>query len=135
MKNSSLFHDLIRRIQNCSPERTWFLKELGQQFRILYTDGVLDYLCKVNITDGHADFRHDTSTNITKSGLKIVLDKAIVKNADIREISQCLLSDKQIIKILMFLGFDTLVVSGREEKTSVLYCIRDYERYSTYILD
>ena len=64
-----------------------------------------------------------------------MLDKAIVKNADIREISQCLLSDKQIIKILMFLGFDTLVVSGREEKTSVLYCIRDYERYSTYILD
>ena len=126
------FKRLIDKLQNGSVERSLFLNELNILFRTLYTSDCMNFPCKASVAYGVTAFKHDTSFDISKSGLKITLEKELVTSSEIREVSQCLLSDKNIIKVLMLLGFDTLIVAGVNEKTSVLYCIRDYNLYCCY---
>lgn len=134
MDNLSLFQRLVKTFLIANPERKTFIKEINYLFHTLYVGGQIPVSCDVSITDGHRDFTHDTSDSIMRSGVKITLNKANVNDTEIHEISQFILSDKYILKSIMLLGFDTLVVSGKDEKTSVLYCMKDYETYNCYTL-
>ena len=135
MSVSNSFKKLFGRFLNNSSDRSLFVSELNEIFKYLYTYEHVDLSCKANITSGNIDFKHETSASSSKSGLKIILEKVSVTDAEIRDVSQFMLSDKQFIKILKNLGFDTLIVAGKDENTSVLYCIRDYYNYSNFTFD
>lgn len=134
MSVSNSFNNLFKKFSNNSSDRSVLVDKLNELFKYLYTYNHVDFSCKANITSGNEDFKHETSAFFSKSGLKITIEKASVTDAEVRDVSQFFLSEKQFIKLLMNLGFDTLIVAGKDEKSSVLYCIRDYEKYSSFTL-
>ncbi len=135
MSVSDSFNNLFKKFSNNSSDRSVLVDKLNELFKYLYTYDHVDLSCKANITSGNEDFKHETSASFSKSGLKITIEKTSVTDAEVRDVSRFFLSDKQFIKVLMNLGFDTLIIAGKDEKTSVLYCIRDYYNYSNFTFD
>ena len=60
------------------------------------------------------------------------MDCREITDSDKRNVSQMVLSVKELIQVLISLKFDTLIVGGKDEKSATVYCLIDYLKYDHF---
>ena len=120
------FKNLLNSLLDGSFERMRIINAMNQSFKETYYSGEIDRLCKVSITSGNDNYRHEMSAFFLRSGFKISIEN---------DISQYILSNKAFVRQLMSLGFDTLIIMGKTTGKAMQYCLKDYTRLSGFSLE
>lgn len=109
---------------------------MNQSFKESYFSGDLDRLCKVSVTSGNDNYKHEMSAFFMRSGFKISIENDNnLRDSEIRDISQYILSNKAFVRQLMSLGFDTLIIMGKMTKKAIQYSLKDYAKLSGFTLE
>lgn len=136
MKIIEFFKNLLNSLLDGSFERVRIIKSMNEAFHEYYVTGEIDRLCKVSITSGNQSFRHEMSTVFFRSGFRISLENDTnVKESELRDISQYILSNTAFVRQLMTLGFDTLIVSGRTTNKSLMYSLKEYTNLTNFFIE
>lgn len=136
MKIIEFFKNLLNSLLDGSFERVRIIKSMNEAFHEYYVTGEIDRLCKVSITSGNQSFRHEMSTMFFRSGFRISLENDTnVKESELRDISQYILSNTAFVRQLMTLGFDTLIVSGRTTNKSLMYSLKEYTNLTNFFIE
>ena len=92
--------------------------------------------CKVSITSGNQSFRHEMSTVFFRSGFRISVENdSNIRDSELRDISQYILTNAAFVRQLMSLGFDTLVVSGKTTGKNFMYSLKQYTTLTNFFID
>lgn len=130
------FKNLLNSLLDGSFERMKIINAMNQSFKETYFSGEIDRLCKVSITSGNDNYRHEMSAFFLRSGFKVSIENdSNLKDSEIRDISQYILSNKAFVRQLMSLGFDTLIIMGKTSKKAMQYSLKDYTRLSGFSLE
>lgn len=136
MKIIEFLKNLLNSLLDGSFERVRIIKSMNEAFHEYYVTGEIDRLCKVSITSGNQSFRHEMSTMFFRSGFRISLENDTnVKESELRDISQYILSNTAFVRQLMTLGFDTLIVSGRTTNKSLMYSLKEYTNLTNFFIE
>ena len=130
------FKNLLNSLLDGSFERMKIINAMNQSFKETYFSGEIDRLCKVSITSGNDNYRHEMSAFFLRSGFKVSIENdSKLKDSEIRDISKYILSNKAFVRQLMSLGFDTLIIMGKTSKKAMQYSLKDYTRLSGFSLE
>ena len=136
MKIIEFFKNLLNSLLDGSFERVRIIKSMNEAFHEYYVTGEIDRLCKVSITSGNQSFRHEMSTMFFRSGFRISIENDTnVKESELRDISQYILTNTAFVRQLMTLGFDTLIVSGRTTNKSLMYSLKEYTNLTSFFIE
>lgn len=136
MKIIEFFKNLLNSLLDGSFERVRIIKSMNEAFQEYYVTGEIDRLCKVSITSGNQSFRHEMSTMFFRSGFRISIENdSNIRESELREIAQYVLSNTAFVRQLMSLGFDTLVVSGKTTNKSLMYSLKEYASLTNFFIE
>lgn len=136
MKIIEFFKNLLNSLLDGSFERVKIIKSMNEAFHEYYVTGEIDRLCKVSITSGNQSFRHEMSTMFFRSGFRISIENDTnVREAELRDISQYILTNNAFVRQLMTLGFDTLIVSGKTTNKSLMYSLKEYSNLTNFFIE
>ena len=96
-----------------------------------YTNRELPFLCEISIVDGCSEFE-PANSGFSKGGLKIEIKSEKISFTDKRNVSQMILSVKELLQVLATLNFHTLLVGGTENRELTAYCLADYLKYDNF---
>jgi hypothetical protein len=129
------FKILLDSLIGNSLERMKIVNSMNQAFKETYYSGGLERFCKVSVVTGNDTYKHEMSS-FWKSGFKITIENdSNLKDGEIREISQYILSNTPFVRQLMSLGFDTLIVAGKNTKKGVQYSLKNYGHLTGFSLE
>ena len=129
------FKNLLSSLLDGSFERMKIISAMNQSFKEYFYSGEINRLCKVSITAGNSDYAHEMSAIFFRSGFKISIENDNnLKDSEIRDISQYILSNRAFIRQLMSLGFDTLIIIGKTSNKSLMYSLKGYTRLCNFTL-
>ena len=74
MNIADFFKNLINTLLDGSFERMRVINAMNQSFKEYYYSGEIDRLCKVSISQGDEEFRHEMSSVWFRSGFKITIE-------------------------------------------------------------
>lgn len=135
MKIVDFIKGLLDSILSGSLERMRIINAMNDSFKEAYYTGELDRLCKTSITMGDSNFAHEMSTFVFRSGFKISIENDNnIKISELREIAQYILSNKPFVRQLMSLGFDTLIIKGKNTSNESKYALRQYTELNGFML-
>ncbi len=136
MKIIEFFKNLLNSLLDGSFERVKVIKSMNEAFHEYYVTGEIDRLCKVSITSGNQSFKHEMSTMFFRSGFRISIENDTnVREAELRDISQYILTNNAFVRQLMTLGFDTLIVSGKTTNKSLMYSLKEYTNLTNFFIE
>lgn len=136
MKIIEFFKNLLNSLLDGSFERVKIIKSMNEAFHEYYVTGEIDRLCKVSITSGNQSFRHEMSTMFFRSGFRISIENDTnVREAELRDVSQYILTNNAFVRQLMTLGFDTLIVSGKTTNKSLMYSLKEYSNLTNFFIE
>ena len=136
MKIIEFFKNLLNSLLDGSFERVRIIKSMNEAFQEYYVTGEIDRLCKVSITSGNQNFRHEMSTMFFRSGFRISIENDTnVRESELRDISQYILTNNAFVRQLMTLGFDTLIVSGKTTNKSLMYSLKEYTNLTNFFIE
>lgn len=136
MKIIEFLKNLLNSLLDGSFERVRIIKSMNEAFQKYYVTGEIDRLCKVSITSGNQNYRHEMSTLFFRSGFRISIENDTnVKESELRDISQYILTNTAFVRQLMTLGFDTLIVSGRTTNKSLMYSLKEYTNLTNFFIE
>ena len=76
------------------------------------------------------------TTFFFRSGFKISIENdSDLRDSEIRDISQYILSNKAFVRQLMSLGFDTLIIMGKTTKKAMQYSLKEYAQLGGFSLE
>ena len=136
MSIKDFIQNLINTILDGSFEKMKIINAMNQAFREYFISGDLERCCKVTISQGDKDFRHEMSAMWFRSGFKITIENDLnLKDSEISEISQYVLQNKSFVRQLMAMGFDTLIIQGKTTQRGRKYSLKAYSNLSNYFLN
>lgn len=136
MKIIEFFKNLLNSLLDGSFERVRIIKSMNEAFHEYYVTGEIDRLCKVSITSGNQGFRHEMSTMFFRSGFRISVENdSNIRDSELRDISQYILSNTAFVRQLMSLGFDTLVISGKTTNKSFMYSLKESATLTNFFIE
>jgi len=119
-----------------SLERVRIVSMMNQGFRECYYAGELSKLCHVSIAAGDPDYRHDMSSIWLRSGFKITIENdSGLKESELFEIAQYILTNVPFVRQLMSMGFDTLIVIGKNSVVGRQFSLKAYADLLGYFLE
>lgn len=131
-----LFKNLLNSLLDGSFEKMKIISTMNQAFKKYYYSGELNRLCKVSITMENDSYRHEMSAIFFRSGFKISIENdSDLRDSEIRDISQYILSNKAFVRQLMSLGFDTLIIMGKTTKKAMQYSLKEYAQLGGFSLE
>lgn len=132
----SFFNLLLNSLLDGSFERMRLINGMNRGFQEYFFSGEINRLCKVSISAGDFDFRHEMSSLWFRSGFKISIENdANIKDSEINEISQYVLHNETFIRQLMAMGFDTLVVQGKTTGIGKKFSLKAYSNLNNYYIE
>ena len=135
MKLITFFKNLLDSMLSGSFERLKIVNGMNQTFKEYYYSGEISRLCKVSISQGDASFRHDMSSMIFRSGFKIlILNDSDIRESEIKEISNTILSNQAFVRQLMAIGFDTLIIVGKKSLMGEKFGLKNYANLNNYYI-
>lgn len=135
MKIVDFIKGLLDSILSGSLERMRIINAMNDSFKEAYYSRELDRLCKVSITIGDSSFAHEMSTFVFRSGFKISIENDNnIKISEFREIGQYILSNRPFVRQLMSLGFDTLIIKGKNISNEAKYALKQYSELNGFML-
>ena len=136
MNAFELIKNLINSLLDGSFEKVKIISAMNQAFKEYYYSGDLDRLCKVSISIGNEEFRHEMSAIFFRSGFKITIENdSSLRDSEILDISKYILTNKAFVRQLMSLGFDTLIITGKTTGKSMQFSFKEYAKVSGYSLE
>lgn len=136
MKIVEFFKNLLNSLLDGSFERVRIIKSMNDAFHEYYVTGEINRLCKVSITVGNQSYRHEMSTVFFRSGFRISIENdSNIKDSELRDISQYILSNTAFVRQLMALGFDTLVISGKTTNKNFMYSLKESATLTNFFIE
>lgn len=117
-------------------ERVRILREFNLVFKEAYFNGELERLCIVTTAPGRPDFKHELSSFYLRSGFKITIenDQYLTEN-DFVEISKYVIESAAFVRQLMALGYDTLIIKGKNHFIGVEIPLKAIANLQSYMLN
>lgn len=135
MKIIEFFKNLLNSLLDGSFERVRIIKSMNEAFHEYYVTGEIDRLCKVSVTSGNQSFRHEMSTIFFRSGFRISIENdSNIRDSELRDIAQYILTNTAFVRQLMSMGFDTLVVSGKTTNKSMMYSLKQHTTLTNFYI-
>ena len=135
MKIVEFLKNLLNSLLDGSFERVRIIKSMNDAFHEYYVTGEINRLCKVSITVGNQSYRHEMSTVFFRSGFRISVENdSNIKDSELRDISQYILSNTAFVRQLMALGFDTLVISGKTTNKNFMYSLKESATLTNFFI-
>ena len=135
MRILDLLRSIINTLLDGSFERVRVLSAMNDNFKESYYSGGIDRLCRVSISAGDPEFRHEMSYMSLRSGFRISVENDLdMKDSEIFEISEYILTNKTFLRQLMSLGFDTLIIQGKVTRRGKMFCMKRYSELTNYTL-
>ena len=117
-------------------ERVRLLREFNQIFREVYVQGEFERLCVVTTAPGNPQFRHELSYHYFRSGFKITIENDNdLKENDFIEILKYICESKAFIRQLMALGYDTLIIKGKNYIRGLEIPLKELASLQDYMLN
>lgn len=136
MTIKDFFNNLLNSFLDGSFERVRIINSMNQSFKEFFYTGELNRLCKVSISKGDQDFAHEMSAFFFRSGFKIGIENdSGLKNSEIIEISNYILSNNAFVRRLMAMGFDTLIVQGQTTGMGRKFSLKAYANLNNYYIE
>ena len=89
MNLKEFFQNLINSILDGSFERMRVINAMNQAFKEYFISGDLERCCRVSISQGDQEFKHEMSSFWLRSGFKINIENDLnLRDSEIMEISQ-----------------------------------------------
>jgi hypothetical protein len=132
---TAIINSIFDVISQGSLERVRVVREFNKAFNEAYLTGEFDRMCKVSIAIGDSSFRHSMSTFVLRSGFKITIQNdEKLTNYDIQEIAKYVLASNPFVRQLMALGFDTLIIIGKNMSAGVKLQLSNFANPNQYFL-
>ena len=136
MNLKEFFQNLINSILDGSFERMRVINAMNHAFKEYFISGDLERCCRVSISQGDQEFRHEMSSFWLRSGFKIKIENDLnLRDSEILEISQYVLQNKSFIRQLMAMGFDTLIVQGKTTQRGRKFSLKAYSNLKNYYIE
>lgn len=136
MNLKDFFLNILNSILDGSFEKMKIINAMNQAFKEYFISGDLERCCKVSISQGDQEFKHEMSSFWLRSGFKINIENDTnLKDSEIMEISQYVLQNKSFIRQLMAMGFDTLIVQGKTTQRGRKFSLKAYSNLTNYFIE
>lgn len=135
MNIKTFFTNLINSLLDGSFERVRIIGSMNAAFKEYFISGEYSRLCKVSISQGCSDFAHEMSSIWFRSGFKISIENdTSLKESDMNEIASYVTENDAFVRQLMALGFDTLIVRGKQTGIEKTYALKRYANLNQYFI-
>lgn len=135
-KISTFINRVVDIISQGNLERVTILREFNLVFKDAYFNGDLDRYCKVTSSSGNPQFRHELSSYYLRSGFKITIENdSNLMESDIYEISKYVIESKPFVRQLMALGYDTLIIVGKNYMRGIQIPLKEIANLQEYMLN
>jgi|SRR5690606_1830589 len=117
-------------------ERVKILKEFNYVFKEVYMQGELERLCTVTTSAGNPQYKHELSTFYLRSGFKITVENdSNLTKEDLIDISKYVIESAPFVRQLMALGYDTLIIKGKNSIYGVQIPLKEIANLQNYMLN
>jgi hypothetical protein len=121
---SKLFNRIIDIASQGNLERIKIISTFNSVFNDAYLCGEIDRNCTVTTGIGNPKYQHVCSTSYLRSGFKITIhNDNKLTSGEINEISKYVLDSQAFVRQLMALGYDTLIIIGKNTFKSEEYSL------------
>jgi len=135
MKIKDFFINLINTLLDGSFERVKIIRQMNAAFKEYFLSGEFNRLCKVSISKGMPGFAHEMSAFNFRSGFKLLIENDNnLKESEINEISEYILSNVAFVRQLMALGFDTFIIKGKDVPVGKVFALKEFANLNNYFL-
>lgn len=135
MQLVTFFKNLLDSLLSGSFERMRIVNGMNTAFNEYFLSGELKRMCKVSITSGDATYHHEMSTLVFRSGFKItIVNDDHLRETEMNEISNYILSNEPFVRQLMSIGFDTLIIRGKNTLMGKKYPLKNYANLGNYFI-
>lgn len=133
---TKLFNRIIDIASQGNLERIKIINTFNFIFNEAYINGEINRNCSVTTGIGNPTFRHVCSTTYLRSGFKITIhNDNKLEMSEIEEIAGYILDSKSFVRQLMALGYDTLIIVGKNTYKSAEYSLNDVADLHKYMLN
>lgn len=117
-------------------QRVRIITEFNHVFKEAYFTSEIDRLCRVTTSPGKPEFRHELSSFYLRSGFKITVenDNSLTEN-DFMQISSYVIESKSFVRQIMALGYDTLIVKGKNSLIGLQIPLKEIANFHSYMID
>jgi hypothetical protein len=135
-KITTFLNRVVDVISQGNLERIRILREFNFVFKEVYMQGEIDRLCTVTTSSGNPQFKHELSTFYLRSGFKITIenDSNLLEN-DFIEISKYVIESAPFVRQLMALGYDTLIIKGKNSFMGLQLPLKEIANLQNYMLN
>lgn len=117
-------------------ERVKILREFNYVFKEVYMQGELERLCTVTTSAGNPQYKHELSTFYLRSGFKITVENdSNLTKEDLIDISKYVIESAPFVRQLMALGYDTLIIKGKNSIYGVQIPLKEIANLQNYMLN
>ncbi len=104
----------VNTVLDASVERQQLINALNSIFKEMYITELVERLVKVSTCKGMEQFKHEMSASTFRSGLLFeVQNDASLRKVELQDLAFVILGFPPMIRQLKLLGFDTLVINGK----------------------
>lgn len=116
--------------------RVRLLSEFNKVFKDAYFTLEIERLCKVTTSPGNPKFKHELSTFYLRSGFKITIENDNdLTESDFITISNYVIESKAFVRQIMALGYDTLIIKGKNSYTGLQIPLKEIANLQSYMID
>lgn len=135
-KLTTFINRIVDTISQGSLERVRLLKEFNMVFREVYLQGEFSRLCSVTTSIGNPNFKHQLSTFYLRSGIKVTIENdENLTITDIENILSYFIESKAFVRQLMALGYDTLIIIGKNNKKGIEIALKQFANLQEYMIE
>lgn len=135
MNIQTFFSNLINTLLDGSLERVRIINQMNRAFKEYFLSGEYSRLCKVSISAGQSEYAHEMSTMWLRSGFKVTIENdQSLKPSEVEEIAKTITGNETFVRQLMAMGFDTLIVRGKNQASANHYALKNYANLSQYFI-
>lgn len=117
-------------------ERVRIIREFNLVFKEAFMQGDIDRLCVVTTSPGKPEFKHELSTFYLRSGFKITIENDNnLTEGDFMEISKYVIESAAFVRQLMALGYDTLIIKGKNSFMGLQIPLKEIANLHNYMLN
>ena len=112
------------------------LREFNIVFQEAFQSQDIDRNCTVTTSPGNPAFRHELSTMYIRSGFKVTIQNDDnLSESDFVEISKYVIESAAFIRQLMALGYDTLIIKGKNQYRQLEIPLKEIANLHKYMLN
>lgn len=131
----TFFTNLINSLLDGSFEKIRIIGNMNAAFKEYFISGEYNRLCKASISQGCSDFAHEMSSLWFRSGFKISIENdTSLKESEMNEIASYITDNDAFVRQLMSLGFDTLIVRGKQSGLEKKFALKKYANLNQYFI-